>query len=236
MAGDGNCLFRSVAHQVYGDPELHQLVREKCAKYMVSSNAILLYPLLACNAVTLCGCLCNVQPSKAVLFVSVAWRCNSEARVGGCVLFSQLLLLFICGFMPLLCSFLPCTSSRTLAHHARRSLPLSSPAGSPCCCWHHNCFALQLSSRFITSICCQSANCCPPHHNDTVPLLLSLFSANSLQHVSISSVTTDNQFCGFVFLSSTLFSFCPSFFASPLRACLVQTSVHAFVGIHPLFC
>lgn len=32
--GDGNCLFRSVAHQVYGDEELHSLVRSSCMSYM----------------------------------------------------------------------------------------------------------------------------------------------------------------------------------------------------------
>lgn len=34
VPGDGNCLFRSVAHQVYGDHNLHWLVREKCMDYM----------------------------------------------------------------------------------------------------------------------------------------------------------------------------------------------------------
>lgn len=34
VSGDGNCLFRSVAHQVYGDEELHTLVRAKCMDYM----------------------------------------------------------------------------------------------------------------------------------------------------------------------------------------------------------
>jgi len=34
MAGDGNCLFRSVAHQVYGDPEQHFVVREKALNYI----------------------------------------------------------------------------------------------------------------------------------------------------------------------------------------------------------
>ncbi len=34
VAGDGNCLFRSVAHQVYGDDELHEVVRQKCMDYM----------------------------------------------------------------------------------------------------------------------------------------------------------------------------------------------------------
>ena len=34
VSGDGNCLFRSVAHQLYGDDSLHGLVREKCMDYM----------------------------------------------------------------------------------------------------------------------------------------------------------------------------------------------------------
>ena len=31
---DGNCLFRAVADQVYGDPNLHLTVREWCANFM----------------------------------------------------------------------------------------------------------------------------------------------------------------------------------------------------------
>lgn len=31
---DGNCLFRSVAHQIYNDPELHARVRKDCYDYM----------------------------------------------------------------------------------------------------------------------------------------------------------------------------------------------------------
>lgn len=34
VAGDGNCLFRAVAHQVYGDDGLHGLVRDRCMDYM----------------------------------------------------------------------------------------------------------------------------------------------------------------------------------------------------------
>jgi hypothetical protein len=34
VAGDGNCLFRSVAHQLYDDDGLHDLVRRKCMDYM----------------------------------------------------------------------------------------------------------------------------------------------------------------------------------------------------------
>eukprot|EP00475_Leptophrys_vorax_P021286 TRINITY_DN28_c0_g1_i1.p1 TRINITY_DN28_c0_g1~~TRINITY_DN28_c0_g1_i1.p1 ORF type:complete len:571 (+),score=130.99 TRINITY_DN28_c0_g1_i1:91-1713(+) len=36
MDNDGNCLFRSVSHQVYGDPSFHDVVRAKCMDYMES--------------------------------------------------------------------------------------------------------------------------------------------------------------------------------------------------------
>lgn len=35
MLEDGNCLFRAVADQVYGDSELYDLVRQMCIDYMV---------------------------------------------------------------------------------------------------------------------------------------------------------------------------------------------------------
>jgi hypothetical protein len=38
VSGDGNCLFRSVAHQVYGDDELHGLVRDRCMAYMEADS------------------------------------------------------------------------------------------------------------------------------------------------------------------------------------------------------
>ncbi|KAI5058438.1 hypothetical protein GOP47_0027017 [Adiantum capillus-veneris] len=34
MAEDGNCLFRAVADQVYGDPEMHSETRQMCIDYM----------------------------------------------------------------------------------------------------------------------------------------------------------------------------------------------------------
>lgn len=34
IAGDGNCLFRSIAHQIYGNQELHGVVRKAAADYM----------------------------------------------------------------------------------------------------------------------------------------------------------------------------------------------------------
>jgi len=38
MKSDGACLFRAVADQVYGDPEMHKLVRENCMDYMVRNE------------------------------------------------------------------------------------------------------------------------------------------------------------------------------------------------------
>lgn len=34
VEGDGNCLFRSVSHQIYGDDRYHDLVRARCMDYM----------------------------------------------------------------------------------------------------------------------------------------------------------------------------------------------------------
>lgn len=34
VEGDGNCLFRSISHQVYGDQKYHALVRARCMDYM----------------------------------------------------------------------------------------------------------------------------------------------------------------------------------------------------------
>lgn len=35
MLEDGNCLFRAVADQVYGDSESYDLTRQMCMDYMV---------------------------------------------------------------------------------------------------------------------------------------------------------------------------------------------------------
>lgn len=35
MLEDGNCLFRAVADQVYGDSETYDVVRQMCIDYMV---------------------------------------------------------------------------------------------------------------------------------------------------------------------------------------------------------
>jgi OTU domain-containing protein 5 len=36
--GDGNCLFRTIAHQAYGDEDEHRLVRLKCMEYILSEK------------------------------------------------------------------------------------------------------------------------------------------------------------------------------------------------------
>jgi hypothetical protein len=38
MRGDGNCLFRAVAHQVWGDPELHPMVRTMVCDFMLANR------------------------------------------------------------------------------------------------------------------------------------------------------------------------------------------------------
>jgi hypothetical protein len=50
-AEDGNCLFRAVADQVYGDAEAYDMARQMCVDYMVgfvfaSSSNLLVYILL----------------------------------------------------------------------------------------------------------------------------------------------------------------------------------------------
>jgi len=39
QARDGNCLFRSFSDQIYGTPEHHRLVRERCAEYIASERS-----------------------------------------------------------------------------------------------------------------------------------------------------------------------------------------------------
>ena len=38
MQGDGNCLFRSVAYQVYGNDDFHELVRDRCMDYILACS------------------------------------------------------------------------------------------------------------------------------------------------------------------------------------------------------
>ena len=40
MKEDGACLFRAVAFQVYGDQEMHGVVRKHCMDYMVGDTRV----------------------------------------------------------------------------------------------------------------------------------------------------------------------------------------------------
>jgi OTU domain-containing protein 5 len=40
QAGDGNCLFRAVSEQVYGDPEMHGQVRRLSLEFMVGIRTL----------------------------------------------------------------------------------------------------------------------------------------------------------------------------------------------------
>lgn len=39
MGTDGNCLFRAVAFQIYGDEDLHKTLREMCMEYILAGKA-----------------------------------------------------------------------------------------------------------------------------------------------------------------------------------------------------
>ena len=49
MLEDGNCLFRAVADQVYGDPEAYDMARQMCIDYMVQ-----FYPFKLSGKTVLC--------------------------------------------------------------------------------------------------------------------------------------------------------------------------------------
>eukprot|EP00490_Sorites_sp_Unknown_P009444 CAMPEP_0114697932 /NCGR_PEP_ID=MMETSP0191-20121206/74321_1 /TAXON_ID=126664 /ORGANISM="Sorites sp." /LENGTH=245 /DNA_ID=CAMNT_0001997607 /DNA_START=492 /DNA_END=1226 /DNA_ORIENTATION=+ len=38
MGDDGNCLFRSISHQIYGTQDFHSLLRKKCVEYLISEK------------------------------------------------------------------------------------------------------------------------------------------------------------------------------------------------------
>lgn len=59
MGEDGACLFRAVSDQVYGDQEMHSIVRKHCMDYIVSGPSLMavFVIILKRNAnVVLTGC------------------------------------------------------------------------------------------------------------------------------------------------------------------------------------
>ena len=49
MGEDGACLFRAVSDQIYGDQEMHSMVRKHCMDYIVSSLRRIRDKLLQCD-------------------------------------------------------------------------------------------------------------------------------------------------------------------------------------------
>lgn len=45
MNEDGACLFRAIADQIFGDQELHHMVRTSCMDYIVSDLSFFIYYL-----------------------------------------------------------------------------------------------------------------------------------------------------------------------------------------------
>ena len=50
MLEDGNCLFRAVADQVYGDSEEYDMARQMCIDYMVILLFILFFLTVHCSS------------------------------------------------------------------------------------------------------------------------------------------------------------------------------------------
>lgn len=46
MGEDGACLFRAVSDQVYGDQEMHSMVRKHCMDYIVSHQVLCRLPFI----------------------------------------------------------------------------------------------------------------------------------------------------------------------------------------------
>ncbi len=61
MAGDGSCLFRSVANDLWGSPRFHGSVRRKAVKWMRCAGAMACAAVApVCNAVQCLCCSCAV--------------------------------------------------------------------------------------------------------------------------------------------------------------------------------
>ena len=43
MSEDGACLFRAIADQVYGDQEMHSVVRQQCMDYLVRLCSLVIF-------------------------------------------------------------------------------------------------------------------------------------------------------------------------------------------------
>lgn len=60
MGEDGACLFRAVSDQIYGDQEMHSMVRKHCMDYIVSQH----YALYLLKRVSMFNRLLNTPGRK----------------------------------------------------------------------------------------------------------------------------------------------------------------------------
>lgn len=65
MGEDGACLFRAVADQVYGDQEMHGVVRKHCMDYIVSIEN------KDCMKVNVSFVTCNLSGFQSRIFLSL---------------------------------------------------------------------------------------------------------------------------------------------------------------------
>ena len=60
MAGDGNCMFRSVSHELWGTPRFHPNIRRKavrwmqCVRRLCASSVALRGGIWCCMALMVC--------------------------------------------------------------------------------------------------------------------------------------------------------------------------------------
>lgn len=78
VPGDGNCLFRAVSHQIYGDDQYHDLVRQSCMDYMLVRESEVVEDWLRLIGVSDVCCLlsfgCTVRTERARIFPAVYRR------------------------------------------------------------------------------------------------------------------------------------------------------------------
>ena len=72
--GDGNCLFRSVSHQVYGDDVHHDVVRRKCMDYMDAEQAFFEPYVEGCLPFLLDGLADEAEQVREMALRAGRWR------------------------------------------------------------------------------------------------------------------------------------------------------------------
>lgn len=87
MAGDGNCMFRSISHELWGTPRFHPNIRRKAVRWMKCVSLCVehcsFYDVqqhgLCCGAwglVQLCGIICKIPVRKLTSASSSRYFCH----------------------------------------------------------------------------------------------------------------------------------------------------------------